>query len=517
VFSIANTGNHTLLIQGARTDGRWIAFDNFQVCSVDSLVESGFGSGQAIGQPADDGFVERCNNQSVYCRTFGLQLIAYEAGWSVGGDFTQLPIQNWTKLMDPRCTQTNNRAQAIWDESGSFMNVWGVYTYWPSYDFTNSADYPHMQSFTDIANTLREEPTHGKLMPGTLYPGERAWRDGGVSETELANPGDWVSWMFTIGDIAQYDIEVAATAGGALKVCVDGTELGTLANSGDGLGNPMSMVLTRGAHAVRIENTGAASVTIDSVVIGSTPVSIRPDRIVMHNELTPSFGITTTGWAATPTTAAAAPSPTVPRPDRQHPSKRPEEPVTQAPSVTPMVIAMPPAPKEEQGFDRPPEAVRGDNLAPQQIPGPDYTAADMRWPAPRDALTVAEVTASSSTDVNSADNTLDRDLRSRWTPSASNASITYDLGNSRAVDGVTVVWYSLRSSRTACRVETSADGMQYREVWEGTLKGRGTNTEAVSFGVHDARFVKISLDSRKGRGASLYEVAVLGDGSLAAR
>jgi outer membrane protein assembly factor BamB len=139
-----------------------------------------------------------------------------------------------------------------------------------------------------------------------------------------------------------------------------------------------------------------------------------------------------------------------------------------------------------------------------------YRPADMRWRPEQACLSVAGVKASSSAGVNGPGRTLDRNLATRWTPSAGGTqSITYDLGLVREIAAASLVWYSARQTTVSVRVETSLDGVAFAVADQGTLEGRGTHSALRSFVAQQARYVRISLTPAQGSACpSLYEVGL---------
>lgn len=507
VFNIPQAGKYTVEFKGRgkrNETGALLMLDNIRIASVDSIMESGFGSGQALGQAADSGFADRCNIQSIYTRTFGLQLIAYEAGWSVGGDFHQKPIQNWCKLKDPRAKRINNEAEAIWDRSGSFMNVWGVYTYWPTYDFENAHTYPIMQSFQEIADTLREEPAYGINVPGTVLPDDVAWKVG----KELDAPGEWWSWMLVASMTGQYTIEVDASAGGSMNVEIDGTVVGTLAASESGADNTFSTVMTKGAHAIRIVNTGG-SFEVNRIVFTGQAIGVLPrnrgDATILESDVA----------AALSASARASLRPT----ESESPPASATVSVSAAETVNHAVLTENENPDDQLialvdrlalirgGEPRlnaeasrrvaPPRAVRGDDLTPPVPPSLRARTVprhDMGWKPPHAAIDIHSARSSTQDGPNVAVNTIDQDLRTRWSPGdAGEQWIEYDLGSIRKVTGATMVWYSLYPTHSSVRVEVSQGNDEYSVVHEGALAGAGTSMASFAFEPRTARRVRIRL------------------------
>lgn len=143
-------------------------------------------------------------------------------------------------------------------------------------------------------------------------------------------------------------------------------------------------------------------------------------------------------------------------------------------------------------------------------PMPPYTHQNMHWDGPQGALKVAEVRSSAANAPHVASNTIDSDLRTRWSPTGGEAPwLVYDLGRKRLVDGVSLVWYSPNGEPFDLHIETSPSGSDYATADVIRLRGRGTHTSLLSFLPCEARFVRV----RPGEGhaaPSLYEVAVLG-------
>ena len=58
-----------------------------RLTSVDRIFADGIpGGGEATGQPAGMNIRNTMNVETDWARAFGLEMVAYEGGWSVGGD-----------------------------------------------------------------------------------------------------------------------------------------------------------------------------------------------------------------------------------------------------------------------------------------------------------------------------------------------------------------------------------------------------------------------------------------------
>jgi hypothetical protein len=271
IFQIEESGTYDIKFEGHRVGHEkpeYLLIDNVRIASADALVTSGFDEGEAQGQQSEPELALALRRQATYARAFGLEVVAYEAGWSVGGDFHSVPIQSWCKLADSRAGTVNDRAIAYWDQSGSFLTVWGVYRYWPTYDFEGAGEYPIMQSFRRASERLRTEPNYGQSIPATLRPSDADWSHQYDSDESwwrrfipwLDEPSrGWHSWMLVAPKTGTYGLRVYGQGTGRLVVEVDGdpvAELVSLSSSGS---QPVHVTLTQGAHAVRV-------VTLDSAI-----------------------------------------------------------------------------------------------------------------------------------------------------------------------------------------------------------------------------------------------------------
>jgi hypothetical protein len=258
VFHINAPGRHTITFVGRDVAPNYLLVDAVRIASADAIMSSGFDKGEAQGQEGVPDLAYQLRSQAKYARSFGLQVIAYESGWSLGGDFNQVPLQNWCKLEDSRATGINDRAMKLWDLSGSFMTVWGVYKYWPSYDFANAADYPIMQSIRSGTRRTRDEPTYGRTLPAALRSEDADWSHSTQATGWrqyvpcFSEAGDsWLSWMLIAPETGTYSIRVEGEGRGRLVIEVDGEPIAEHSSLGEAASAPVAVKLTKGAHALR--------------------------------------------------------------------------------------------------------------------------------------------------------------------------------------------------------------------------------------------------------------------------
>jgi hypothetical protein len=146
------------------------------------------------------------------------------------------------------------------------------------------------------------------------------------------------------------------------------------------------------------------------------------------------------------------------------------------------------------------------------------SCADMSWKPDLPCLTVVSAAASSSSGrANAAVNTLDRDLRTRWSAEKSGAQwILYDLGKTCGVSSVSLVGFAPRAGEAMVKIEVSTDGKAYKTVDSGVLEGRGTNETLRSFLPQNAQFVRVYLNcASSGHQTSLQEVGIHGEAASA--
>ena len=253
VFRIATPGPHTVRFVGVgKEEKRWTVFDNLRLASVDAIMESGFGAGSALGQPAEAKWSDRQMTDSQFALAFGLPRVSYETGWSLGGDFYQKPIHNYAKFKDPRAAKINDKSAELLERSGCTLPVWGVYIYWPPDDFTNGCDFPIMKSIIAASNRLPAEPDNGLAIPASLCATNALQWHWGKSDSKLAARGDWLSWIIICPSTGDYQFKVTATGNYILEA--------------DGKPVTGKAYLTKGAHGIRLRNTGSTLV-INSIEV----------------------------------------------------------------------------------------------------------------------------------------------------------------------------------------------------------------------------------------------------------
>ena len=248
VFTIDKPGLHTLRFVGTSKNEEnlnSVLLDNIRIASADSIMESGFGGGSALGQPVEHAWGASQAKDSTLGISLGLPRVSYETGWSLGGDFAQKPIQNWCKLMDPRSEKINDDATNIWKKTGGFLPIWGVYTYWITDDMENGDKYPVTKSFIKASQQLPPEPDNGIAIPAVLTDKNVAQWGGWV---DLKITGRFIAWTVVTPETAVYKVSVIGVAGGKYTVDFDGQTLGPVVE-GD---TEYRVKTTKGIHGILI-------------------------------------------------------------------------------------------------------------------------------------------------------------------------------------------------------------------------------------------------------------------------
>jgi hypothetical protein len=141
--SISGPGRHTFKIVGRGNPFQTTVIDDVRVASTDAIFSSRIpGGGQAAGQVSRLDYQAQLTSQAQYAKAFGLKVVAYEGGWSLGGDTQSVPLQSWAKYRDGRAADVMAAALDAFYGTGGELNVVGTYDQWEADDAINAADYP---------------------------------------------------------------------------------------------------------------------------------------------------------------------------------------------------------------------------------------------------------------------------------------------------------------------------------------------------------------------------------------
>jgi hypothetical protein len=271
-------GRHTFKIVGRGNGNQSTLIDDVRVSSVDAIFASRLpGGGQAAGQVSIKEYQKQLMNQSRFALAYGLKVVAYEGGWSLGGDHDALPIMSYAKYKDPRAATANAEAIDSFYRAGGELNVLGTYDQWKMDDGMNADEYPLVRGITYKGKTLRAEPSGGAHIPGTLTIADRASDvTDGHNDSGYLKPGEWVSWNVLAPTTGDYRITAATSGGGQAGVNVDGEDIDE-GNSGSQLGDVVRF--TKGLHTIRVQSLGGEffAQTVTVTRLRGTDANPAPD------------------------------------------------------------------------------------------------------------------------------------------------------------------------------------------------------------------------------------------------
>jgi hypothetical protein len=284
VFQVTNTGPHTLTIQGLgvgiydplnnppNTD-LLIYFDKLEVISADAVFAGGIpGAGQANGQVASDNYSAQLFSQARYAQAYGLQVVAYEGGWSLGGDFGATAFQNWCKYFDPRSETAQLSSINTFARSGSRYYVFGTYETWPGYDTINAGNYPLTQAVDAHNAALPLDSVNGIVVPNVLTPANNKWLfNASAGSGSISGTGGWFYWNVLAPASGNFVIAATNQTGASAVLEVDGSAQGAAFTNSVTRTN----FLTKGLHAIKVRSTGG-SFTVTSVTVSQAGAPNAP-------------------------------------------------------------------------------------------------------------------------------------------------------------------------------------------------------------------------------------------------
>ena len=269
VFEVTTPGTHTLTIKGTG-QGQFggapagpnplIYFDNLQIASADALFAGGIpGAGQAFGQVASANYSAQLYSQARYVQAYGLQVVAYEGGWSLGGDFGATPFQNWCKYFDPRSATAQLSSINTFAQSGGRYYCSGTYEDWPQYDTPNAGSYPLVYAVDTNNNALPVLPLNGLNVPNVLTPANSKWLITANSASGVISAtGGWFDWNILAPVSGNFVIAPSYQSAAGAVMEVDGSVVSA--------GTTVTNYLTQGLHAIKVRST-SGSFTVTNVVV----------------------------------------------------------------------------------------------------------------------------------------------------------------------------------------------------------------------------------------------------------
>ncbi|HKB06490.1 MAG TPA: PA14 domain-containing protein [Gemmataceae bacterium] len=277
-FYVPGPGRHTFKIVGRGRSEQTTLIDDVRVASPDAIFASRLpGGGQAAGQVSFTDYQAQMIAQAKYALAFGLKVVAYEGGWSLGGDTESVPLQSWAKYKDGRAAGAMSEAIDAFFKAGGELNILGTYDQWQMSDSANADDYPLVRGIDSKIRRLPAEPTAGVLVPGTMSVSSRSTDiTDGKNDSGFTRNGEWVSWNVLASSTGDYRVSSKTSGGGRVEVFVDGDPI-TDGGSGGDVGDTVR--LTKGVHSVRVQNSGGEFQVKDVKVKWVGPPSRTPPPI----------------------------------------------------------------------------------------------------------------------------------------------------------------------------------------------------------------------------------------------
>jgi hypothetical protein len=254
-IQITTPGLYTFRIVGRGTPERTTVIDDIRVSSLDAIYKSRIPTGvRAAGEVRNAVYQSELAIEAGYAQAYGLNVVAYEGGWSLGGDSTAVPIETWAKYRDARTAPVMSGAVATFFQAGGSLLVLGTFDQWSVDDAAHADTYPLVKGIDTALRVLPPLPTGGlvvrKTGPVTLYASSGMQL---LTTPGLASPGDWVSWTVRVLTTGDYKVTARAEADGWASVHADGNEVG---RGSSGLAPGGVVHLTAGVHTIRVESIG---------------------------------------------------------------------------------------------------------------------------------------------------------------------------------------------------------------------------------------------------------------------
>ncbi|MDX2108631.1 MAG: PA14 domain-containing protein [Verrucomicrobiota bacterium] len=267
-----SSGTHTVTYTGTGAVGTYIFLDNIRVCSEAALFgpnATNFPSnGEAYGQDNSSAIAGWASFAKTVCNwpiTWGMKAMAYEGGNSLGGDFTQSPLNSYCKYVSPLATQADIRAIDTYTRAGgSFFGHY--YAQWYGNTPDGAVNAPLVQSAIQKNNLLPAEANNGSPVPRAI-PGSQHTLSASASNGVISALNGWCSYNIIVQQYGSYQITCNTQGSGTYHLQLDdGTRLLSNATAGGSV-TTASVALTAGMHNLRLQSTSAATLTVNSITI----------------------------------------------------------------------------------------------------------------------------------------------------------------------------------------------------------------------------------------------------------
>ncbi|MFO0850945.1 MAG: PA14 domain-containing protein [Gemmataceae bacterium] len=260
---------HTITLVGTAAADQLAFLEDVRLTSVDAIFAGGMpGGGEATGQPVGSNIRATLNTTASWAAAFGLKYLAYEGGWSLGGDDGGSYVQLKAKYGDDRTAAVQATFMDYFDQAGGAVDVFGTYAQIPSWSdyyaqqgLLSPAGYPILQGISQRGDRVGASPTNGVQAPAVLTRTTIALSDRADPTGAITAAGGWVTWNLIVPRSGTYVIRTATQAGGTAVVLADDAPVAQGTTGGQLTG---TVYLTPGLHAIKVRSA-AGTFTVSSV------------------------------------------------------------------------------------------------------------------------------------------------------------------------------------------------------------------------------------------------------------
>jgi hypothetical protein len=271
---ITTPGKYTFRMVGRGSDDRTTVIDDVRIASMDAIFKSPIPTGvRYAGEVSRIVLQTQLAQQASFAQAYGLKVVAYEGGWSLGGAGEAVPLESWAKYRDPRTASIMAQSVDAFHRASGDVYIVGTFDQWFQDDAAHADLFPLMKGIDASLTVLPAAPSP-RLVLRTSLP---VWMGTASSLQSLSQPvnvapGDWASWTVNVTTAGEYRITSKAAPDGWTALSVDGIEF---ARGSSGLTPGGVVQLSAGVHTIRVQSTGGwyllRGITIDQLESLSSP------------------------------------------------------------------------------------------------------------------------------------------------------------------------------------------------------------------------------------------------------
>ena len=288
IFTVAPGSTHTLTIQGMgdvanpSLTNQTVFLEDVQITSLDALFAGGLpAGGDANGQPVGQNYQNTLTSEVDWAKAYGLQDVAYEGGWSLGGDDGGSPLQLAAKFDDSRAASAQEQSLDMFYQAGGTVSVLGTYAQWQDWsDYTatqgllNIDQSPLVQGVEDALDQPTVAPTNGITAPAVLKDTTITLASGANASTgQITSAGGWVAWNVIIPKTGTYNLVLTtSTSGGSAVLLADDQPIAAGVTGATLTG---SEILAAGLHTIKVRSASTTAFTIGQITVvnAATPTN----------------------------------------------------------------------------------------------------------------------------------------------------------------------------------------------------------------------------------------------------